>query len=656
MRWRSGPRSTGRRRKRSDEARLIPGLGATARTAAAVDQHPSVRSGTFQSVSAIGSLLAARRGSRSSRRAPGWWSCCQTRHCATCPAFDVRPRPSWPCTQSRSSRLRAVASPRSAWTVPRDAHPSSFQALSETLGRPVEQGLTVRWEFPTAVGARRGVCGAVGRLLAVVLLTSALSAGLLALAGPSAGGGACLRSVDADDAADAKAAKAALIDALADADDAVEDDGCESWTVELTGTFLLTDELLWKTPVPLTLTGPDGETARLQTVSDGISVTLERLVLTDGYVSGNAVDNEGGAVLADVLHLIDVELIGNSADRGGAVSTADLRAIRTSFVGNEAELGAGTGGAVLASVEVILENVTFVGNVAKSGGAVHMDLVAGTTGAAFDATFVTFLDNDASVAGGGSDLFLAAATGVDLPIVLRGVLFGGVGSGSQPSCGGGRFGTPVTGLTWTASLATDTSCGGPAESLIDPLAYGTVPFRTGATDLQVPTEEWAGLDSVACDGTWPAIDQRGVDRPQGEDERCDVGAVERETLPAEEPTEEEVDEDTTVPNENRSGSSDETAELTVAGPVPTSVPAGGGGCADGCPLLESQPCYARHAIISQMFGRKQIFGLIDERLVAAVGSPRTERDNDSCSESMQRHLRGDREGCQLRCIRVKRGD
>jgi hypothetical protein len=421
-----------------------------------------------------------------------------------------------------------------------------------------------------------------------------------------------VHSVDADDAADAVAAEQALIAALAAAEDGVEDHGCEGWTVELTGTFLLTDELVWVTPVPLTLVGPDGGTARLEAVGDGstvshriltvdtwpdeVTVTLERLVLAGGDVAGNTGDNDGGAVLADVLHLVDVELIGNRADRGGAVSTADLRAIRTSFVGNEAEVGAGEGGAVLASVEVVLENVTFVANVARSGGAVHMDVIDGTTGARFDATFVTFLDNEASDPGGGADLFLSADTEVDLPIVLRGVLLGGVEAGSQPSCGGDRFDAPVTDLTWTASLATDASCGGPAGSVIPRPTFTTVPFLTGTTHLPVPTGEWAGLDAVACDGTWPTVDQRGLHRPQGEEGACDVGAVEREVLPAEDPTdedadedaeedaEEEAEEDTTVPDAQQgSGSDDGTAGPVVAGPVPTSVPAGGGGCADGCP-------------------------------------------------------------------------
>jgi hypothetical protein len=71
-------------------------------------------------------------------------------------------------------------------------------------------------------------------------------------------------------------------------------------------------------------------------------VTLERLVLTGGNVTTGVMgDDEGGAVLADILHLTDVEMVDNHAVAGGAVSTAVLVAVRPSFVGNTAESGVG---------------------------------------------------------------------------------------------------------------------------------------------------------------------------------------------------------------------------------------------------------------------------------------------------------------------------
>jgi hypothetical protein len=419
--------------------------------------------------------------------------------------------------------------------------------------------------------------GAVSLVAAGIVWTGAAA---------SSGAGPCTVEVDA------AAGEAGLVTALADAEAAVVG-GCADWTVTLTGTFELTDTLVWDVPVPLTLRGPADGTATLQAVGDPVThriltvdtfpdevlVTLERLVLTGGDVSQRAIagEDEGGAVLADLVRLVDSELTGNAAVVGGAVSAVEVTAIRTSLVGNQAVFGDGLGGAINAYVAVDLENVTLSGNAAKVGGAVHMDLIDGTTGAAFDATFVTFLDNVASDAPGGADLHLEAEDGVDLPVTLRGVLFGGVGSGSQPSCAGNR----IAGATWTASLATDESCGAPEGSVITRPADGTATFRTGTADLFVPTGDWAGLDAVACDATWPDVDQRGSDRPQPNGGSCDVGAVEREVVEA--PEEDPVDDDPPAEDTDGEDSDGTPPDAPVTGPVPSSVPAGGGGCADGCP-------------------------------------------------------------------------
>jgi hypothetical protein len=173
---------------------------------------------------------------------------------------------------------------------------------------------------------------------------------------------------------------------------------------------------------------------------------------------------------------------------------------------------------VNASVSVLLENVTLRGNLAKLGVAVHIALITGTEDGAFDATFVTLLDNQASETMGGADLHLSAATGVELPIVLRGVLLGGVGAGSDgPSFAGTRFATaPVPGLEWDTSFVTDTSCDGSAGSVITPPTFATVPFLSCTTDHRVPEGAWESLDAVACDAAepaapaWPAVDQRGL--------------------------------------------------------------------------------------------------------------------------------------------------
>jgi hypothetical protein len=278
-----------------------------------------------------------------------------------------------------------------------------------------------------------------------------------------------------------------------------------------------------------------------------------------------------------VLHLVDVEFRGNHADLGGAVSTGDLTAVRTSFIENTADFTDGEGGAIRAVGEVALTNVTFVRNRAKTGGALHLD-VTGFAGR-LDATFVTFRENAAQTA--GADLYLDAESAAGLPIVLRGVLFAGPvafssGGTALDSCGGGRF-SSSEGLSVTASIAADASCGVPHEPALAALAFDTVPFRTGTTGLPVPTGDWPGRDAVTCPAAGlPTADQRGVARPQGD--ACDIGAVEQDVTMAPPPP---PPAPPAPPPSEGTGSE----EADVVSPVPTSVPAGGGGCADGCPSL-----------------------------------------------------------------------
>ena len=247
-------------------------------------------------------------------------------------------------------------------------------------------------------------------------------------------------------------------------------------------TFTLTAELLWDVAVPQRIVGPEGGTAHIEAsgagfrrltvdrMAGGEPVTLERLVLAGGDVSGVSTpgEDEGGAVAADVLILIDVEMNGNKARNGGAVVTGDLTAIRTSFIGNIAELGSpsagtGLGGAVFATDDVVLTNMSFLGNIAASGGALHHDTLGFGPDGSLTATFVTLLDNEASAAGEGAHLQLEGSLS---PLTLRGVLVGRTGgSAARPACGGGAFG--VGSVTWTDSLAFDATCTGIAPASAD---------------------------------------------------------------------------------------------------------------------------------------------------------------------------------------------
>ena len=433
----------------------------------------------------------------------------------------------------------------------------------------------------------RGGGGAVAAAALTVLLAS-LSVATL---GPSVSASAvesCVREVDATGAGSPADATAALRTALLDAADAGAS-GCTSWHLDLAGTFIIDGPLVWTRGIPLHLVGPEGGTARLQAVpATGATsvmhriliappmagaVTLERLVLEGGDVSlasagADPFANRGGAVLAVDLRLIDVELIGNRAAFGGAVAvTSRLEATRTSFVSNLAVLGAAQGGAVHALGDVTLENVTFRANQAGVGGAIWME-----ASGALAATFVTFVDNiaDAGAGAPGADLH-RGGTGTG-SVSLRGVLFGGPGAGSTGgSCGGVTLPAVGAGLTAIGSFATEPSCGAAITVVAAPetLEFGTVPFLPGAQPLPVIATGAEVLGAVACGVGWPAEDQRGLARPQGT--TCDAGAVER-ALVVEPP----------VPPQPVDPPSEPLAEL-LTGPVPTSVPAGDGTCADGCP-------------------------------------------------------------------------
>ena len=395
--------------------------------------------------------------------------------------------------------------------------------------------------------------------------------GLAVAALPSRGSADCSATVTAGADPDA-----ALRGALAAAPAAAVADDCADWTIHLSGAFPLSAELVWGTDLPLRLVGPADGTARID-VSAGFGdhrilrvattrrVTLERLVLAGGDVSGAAAGaDEGGAVHARDLRLIDVELTGNAAVAGGAVLTVDLTAIRTTFVGNTAESLVGEGGAVLATGDVVLENVTFLRNRAKLGGAMLLDLSDGS----LHATFVTFRDNAAFTADGGADLHLFADDPGGSVVTLRGVLLGGVLTGiapdtsTGPSCAGDS-GILVarTGFTWTDSLASDASCGAPVGSVIARPEFTTVTWLAGMTALAAPVAGSAPIDLVACGVGWPGTDQRGTTRPQGTAGRCDAGAVERIVV--------------TSGGED-SGSVEEPEAEAAGGPIPTSIPAGGG--------------------------------------------------------------------------------
>jgi hypothetical protein len=382
---------------------------------------------------------------------------------------------------------------------------------------------------------------------------------------------------------------------------------CDTWTLRLSGTFTLTSALEYRGGPMLHLTGTDPE-APAVLAADGHRVLgvftpadhveLTDLVLRGGRARGAPLDGAGGAVgfepqdavlstlratrvafrdndaarggaiAADRVVLLDVELDGNTADEGGALDVFEVMATRTTFVDNAATGAPGTGGAVRASGDVVLVNSTFSANRARIGGSVW---IAGLAAPTLRATFTTFASVHAEA--GGAHLHADIDGGGAVALVLRGSVLTGVGAldpggAVRDACAG--FSTVLGPDGSIAALAPDASCGEGVTVLteppvLDPLPPAGTAAGTGvAARVHAPAADGALTDLVDCDDSWPPTDQRGIGRPQPTGGRCDVGAVELVGAPA--------GPDVRAPDGNPILGGSRAAPQ----PVPTTVRAGGG--------------------------------------------------------------------------------
>lgn len=379
----------------------------------------------------------------------------------------------------------------------------------------------------------------------------------------------CGATVDAAAVPDAVSGTAALQAAVAAA--AGADPSCTAWTVALVGVLDLVDDLEHAVALPLVLEGPEGTRAELR--GDGSArlvtlrrpateVTLRRMVLRGGDADGTDLDGAGGAVgaevasfvdptpsrvtvvdallidnraasggaiAADVVVLTDVDLVGNAAPLGGAVDVGELTATRVQLLANSATLPPGQGGAIRAAGDVTLTTVTFAGSAAITGGSVWM---SGAADPVLRASATTFADARADV---GGHVHADLSLGGSVRLVLRGTVLAGVTAltdGATPAvCTDVIAHAGPDPDTAVAASATDASCPGATELDAEPVltaldgAAGTV---EGRVRLLVPAAEGPLVDVAVCAGVWPAVDARGLARPQPADGTCDVGAVERE--------------------------------------------------------------------------------------------------------------------------------
>jgi hypothetical protein len=365
-------------------------------------------------------------------------------------------------------------------------------------------------------------------------------------------------------------------------------------------------------------------------------------VLTDVSLSNNHAGNgtDGGAISVisiggGTLDLTRVRFDGNSAQLGGGLAIigpnplvsavgAHLRAALTdvSFMGNQAAQlppdqsggGDGSGGGLYClSCDLALNNVTFTGNSASSGGGLSLASIDLVMDVALDN--VTFHDNTATKIGGamvtaGASLsaqstlcprfnhvtfhddhastLIPAASSLELMLqdsstachvrIDNSILWNDTAAGASLVYGilanvdfdhaivsGGCPTDPAQQMTFSCS---DVLAGDPR--------LGALTDNGGFTPTLLPGADSAALDAATCSG--PTTDQRGLQRPQGA--ACDIGAVERivaTTL------------DVAVVGAGRVDASVDRPDLLVSGNIVACTAAGGTTCSAD---------FAQHTIVT----------------------------------------------------------
>jgi uncharacterized repeat protein (TIGR01451 family) len=208
------------------------------------------------------------------------------------------------------------------------------------------------------------------------------------------------------------------------------------------------------------------------------------------------------------VDIVDSAFIGDSnSTTGGAIQTfgTTVNVIRSTFSGNKAIVG---GAIRVGSGTVNIVDSTLTGNSATgSGGAL--------AGAGIVLRHDTIAGNSAATSGGG-----ISTSG---SVTLEGTIL----SGNSPGqCEGGTLNTAGTNIVFGPSTCT---VSGPAPTTSDP-RLGPLAPHGGFGETMALLAGSSALNAAAtpCPGAAfeaePALDERGVARPQGA--ACDIGAFE----------------------------------------------------------------------------------------------------------------------------------
>ncbi|MEA2374286.1 MAG: hypothetical protein QOD53_749, partial [Thermoleophilaceae bacterium] len=265
---------------------------------------------------------------------------------------------------------------------------------------------------------------------------------------------------------------------------------------------------------------------RVIDVLDDSVMDVSGVTITGGFAPGQfgggvSVSGGGSSTLTTVT-VTDAAVVGNEADQGGGLEndrSADLTLTRTTVSGNKADK---TGGGiqnvpVVGTATLHVTNSTISDNTQSSptdpssfeygGGGIT------NVGAVF-LDHVTMTGNKAAAIGGGIQQNSGTVT------VKNSI----VSSNSASSAGTANCDSPVAsngfnleqGATCGFTQATDVS----GDPKLGSLANNGGPTQTNALGSGSAALDVA--DPIGC----PAIDQRGITRPQGAG--CEIGALERE--------------------------------------------------------------------------------------------------------------------------------
>ena len=280
----------------------------------------------------------------------------------------------------------------------------------------------------------------------------------------------------------------------------------------------------------ITIDAHQASPVMVDSVSGG-SLSLDHLSLTNGAATTGFGGGIGGSSTSR-LTLTHSTLSGNSASLGGGIYGGYVTLTNCTLSGNSANYG---GGIWIRGASNVTGSTLSGNSASKAGGGIY-------TVGALTLTNSTLSGNSAqSSTLGGGGIFVGSSNSLTLTNVT-------ISANSAVSYGAGIFGNGqgqvaitannsiVAGNTSLSTLTTADVYPGITTGLDDligsnpklgPLANNGGPTRTMLPLPGSPAID-NGNDATCAASPVNGVDQRGVPRPQGA--RCDIGAVETDTI------------------------------------------------------------------------------------------------------------------------------